>query len=967
MSDACPSNDVVAAFLAKDLTPPDERSFEEHLDRCESCRSTVAVLAEAFLSAPQSRAMGAPPPSPAGLPLALVGGTRVGRYVVKRRIGRGGMGVVYAAFDPSLDRDVAVKLLTTDVHDERSRKALLREARVMAQVSHPHVVAVYDVGFFEEFPFVAMELVSGTTLREHLARGASFRETLQLLCEAGEGLAAIHDAGLVHRDFKPENVLIGTDGRVRVSDFGLARLATAGEPAAVSSTSNEVDGSESRWSIAASASTAADGSPAAFGVAGTPGYMAPEQHRANEVDARADQYAFALTLFEALEGARPFSGGNLLAKKLAGPPVPRGKLASASRRVRAAVSRALSPDPDARFGSMRELLDRVRPAARSRAWPIAIVAGAIALAASALLITSARREANACSSPTAYLEVGWDDAQRRGVKATFERSKLSWAGSSSERVISRLDAYASDWASARVDACELGRRTRDPLSERAPLRVACLDDRMRSLRALVTVLEEADDRSLDRAVDATLALDPVSECVDDEALIRRVDPPPLAARSEVDRLREVIARGSALTAAGRFDEAKSTLETAKADVDTASYEPLHAEYAFARAVLSQELVGQKGTEKLLREAISAAEASRSDRVGAEAWLRYARFFAWEGHDYDRADLAITVAEGAITRIGGDPRMRDDLARYRAFLAMAKGKVADAVDGLRELERAQRERLGPDAPVLVPTLEEHWRATQLLGRYDESYEAASDAARIAALIFGPQHPRLGEMLAARGAAELRTGRLAEAKVSLEKSLAILEAAFGKEHTKLDFTLEDLARLASVEGRHDEAVRLAQRAVSIDEHAFAPGAPAVGFALAPLAEVLLRAGRVEDALREAERADAIWRPIMPPDHFILADVDTLLASSGAVAGRKGSLEMATRVHDYFEKHEAPPERRAEAALALGVALSSSEKPDDRARAEKLCHDAVLDFGNLGDRGLLDVARATRTCQNGRDAPR
>ena len=273
---------------------------------------------------------------------ALPAGTRVGRYVVVMRIGQGGMGSVYLARDPVLDRVVALKVLHR--HRQQRRAAAVRvarEARLLARVPHPHVVEVFDTGRDGESVWVAMELVRGPTLEQWMQAGRDPRQVLEIFAQAGAGLAAIHRAGLVHRDFKPANVVVGRDGRVRVLDLGLAHGTGQRAPAGPTA-----------WGQLDVTRLTTHGS-----VVGTPAYMAPEQHRGERVDGRADQFAFCLALFEALVGRRPFGGrtsAELSEQKLA------SRLETPGRRIpwrlRKLVLRGLRPDPRHRFGDMDQLL-----------------------------------------------------------------------------------------------------------------------------------------------------------------------------------------------------------------------------------------------------------------------------------------------------------------------------------------------------------------------------------------------------------------------------------------------------------------------------------------------------------------------------------------------------------------------------------------------------------------------------------
>ena len=350
---------------------------------------------------------------------ALERGAAAGRYVILDRIGAGGMGVVYAAYDPELDRRVALKLLRTDRFAAPGHLRLLREAKALARLTHPNVVAVHDAGTFGDQVFVAMELVEGETLRQWLEAGSrSWREVLDRLLAAGRGLAAAHAAGLVHRDFKPENVLLGRDGRVRVVDFGLAKaLADAAEeePAAPDS-GGELASPLTEWGA----------------VLGTPAYMAPEQIRGIAADARSDQFSFCVALYEALYGERPFAGkGPREIAEAVARGVPRE--APAGTKVpgwlRAVVLRGLKADPEERYPDMDVLLRDLErdPAAVRRRW---LVAAAIVLVAGAVFgslgYIQARR-GQLCGGAEERIAGVWNAERKQAIHEAFRAARLPFA------------------------------------------------------------------------------------------------------------------------------------------------------------------------------------------------------------------------------------------------------------------------------------------------------------------------------------------------------------------------------------------------------------------------------------------------------------------------------------------------------------------------------------------------------------
>ncbi|MBX7083384.1 MAG: serine/threonine protein kinase [Nannocystaceae bacterium] len=325
------------------------------------------------------------------------------RYQLLGRIATGSMGVVYRAHDRRLDRIVALKLLRLDARHRAvprdfgiARARFLLEARAMAQLAHPNVVPIYGLETVGPQVSIAMEFVPGVTLAQWLQHPRTWTEVVAVMLAAAEGLAAAHDAGVVHRDFKPHNILIGDDGRVRVTDFGLAALCPPSGAVA-----SEAERTQTELATVDVAGDSMIESLTQTGMSvGTPAYMAPEQHTGGTVDARSDQYAFCTTLYEALFGVRPFIGPNAFElarakrKLLLLPPL-RGHDVPAS--VRRVVLRGLSPDPAARFATMHELRAALRP--RPRRWtPRAAVGLALAGFAAGLACTLALPRARAAEA-----------------------------------------------------------------------------------------------------------------------------------------------------------------------------------------------------------------------------------------------------------------------------------------------------------------------------------------------------------------------------------------------------------------------------------------------------------------------------------------------------------------------------------------------------------------------------------------
>lgn len=304
---------------------------------------------------------------------------QVGRFPILRRLGAGGMGAVYAAYDELLDRKVALKVMHTSRGGSVGRRQrTLVEARALARLTHANIPMVYEVGEAEGQVYISMEYIDGATLADWLAEAPrSWQDILSMYVQAGAGLAAAHQAGIVHRDFKPDNVLVGRDGRPRVVDFGLARLGGQSshqvplpsslsgrqvqqQPAPMQEDSPPSGSPQPQRTLSADSSL--DRLTVAGSVSGTPGYMSPEQYAGGDVDPLSDQFSFCAALYEALFGYLPFAGETLeeLAKSVQGPartPPPGTRVPV---EVQSALLRGLSPAPQQRFANMSDLLAALR-------------------------------------------------------------------------------------------------------------------------------------------------------------------------------------------------------------------------------------------------------------------------------------------------------------------------------------------------------------------------------------------------------------------------------------------------------------------------------------------------------------------------------------------------------------------------------------------------------------------------------
>ncbi len=425
----------------------------------------------------------------------------MGRYLVLGTLGEGGMGVVHAAYDPELDRKVALKVLLPGRGGRaKGHERLLREAQSLARLSHPNVVAVHDVGTHEGRVFVAMEFIAGTTLSATIeSQRPGLEAIVGLYAAAGRGLEAAHRVGLVHRDFKPDNVMVDREGRVRVVDFGLAQAVA------------EASAEESSQGSAV-------GLTATGALMGTPAYMAPEQFQGRPTDARTDVFAFCVALYEHLHGERPFAGETLVtlaAEVTAGRvrEAPRG--ARVPKAIRRVLMKGLALAPEGRYPSMSALLadlDEAVRAPRRRRAALGVGAALAATIGAGSAFVLAEDDALArCQQSSAMIGEVWSPAAREAGARAFAATGLPYAADAWSRAEARLDGWAKGWAAARDGACVDGAEAGFSAALR-DRRLACFDRQRARVEALVEVLAGADVKLVERTGELVDGLPGPREC-----------------------------------------------------------------------------------------------------------------------------------------------------------------------------------------------------------------------------------------------------------------------------------------------------------------------------------------------------------------------------------------------------------------------------------------------------------------------
>jgi tetratricopeptide (TPR) repeat protein/predicted Ser/Thr protein kinase len=915
---------------------------------------------------------------------------RIGRYLVLGRLGAGGMGVVYAAFDPELDRKVAIKLIRGRP-DAEAQARLLREAQAMARLSHPNVVACYDVGTFQGQIFIAMEFVRGETLGAWMKRGPrSWREVLAVFLPAGRGLAAAHDAGLVHRDFKPDNVLVDSEGRARVTDFGLARAADSVElAAAVSRPAMH----ELEVSGALAAPLTRHGA-----ILGTPAYMAREQHLGLVADARTDQFAFCASLYQALHGQLPFAGRtvlelaeNVLEGRIDEPPRAR----KVPLFLQRAVLRGLSREPAQRWPDMHHLLRALgRDPARTRR---RVVAGGLLLALGAGGAAALLAGPEPCSGGEAQLASVWDETRAQAVESALRATGVAYADETWSRVHGAIDQYAATWSTMHEQTCRAHRRG-ELSSELLDLEMACLDARRGELAALVDVLTAADASVAERAVQAAAGLPRLDLCADGRALRTGIPAPTATQEPAVARVRAQLARARAEGAAGRYVAAAGLAEAALAEARTIDHRPLVGEALLRSSMLGKLAGGAPAeAEAALTEAWRVGLATRDDEVAAESAVeqiavvgrelaRFADGERWaadalallerRGRDdtlaaryhlnlgnlflrADRLDRAVATLERAVQlREAALGAAHPDVAAARTALGEAlrrQGRFAEAAAAHEQALRDTIAAFGPGHPQVAVARNNLGIAYGWLGRHADAVAEHEAAIALRERALGPDHPQLASSRSNLASELLELGRLAEAETELRRAIEILQRR-DPRHPDLAGAQTNLGNFYFARGRHADALAAYSAALASDTALLGEDAIDAAITRNNVGTSLWQLGRLADAERELRRSLTALEAGLGPDHphvaFPLLGLGSVLLDEGRPAE---AVALLSRAADLAQKQDSPGFKataRSELAQARLRALGRSAGAGERAEARREVEAALVDIRREGP--LFEYAR-------------
>ena len=901
----CPDAGVFSSFVSGALDESARGQLELHVDTCESCRILLSETCRGVVGAPSRAALPVP-------------GDKVGRYTIVDDLGAGAMGVVYLAWDPELDRELAIKLVQPQpgsAEDELVQQRMLREGRALARIDHPNVVRVFDVGRWQGALFVAMERVRGCSLREWLARPRTPAEIVDVFARCADGLAAAHDAGVVHRDVKPENVIVDELGRPRVTDFGLA-------------ITDAVPHDDIRTAPTGPIAVTAVQLTRTDGIVGTPAYMAPEQHRGG-ADGRSDQFALCIALVEALTGERPFTAETLEERRA---PIARGVDLPVPHWLRRVLARGLAVDPEARYPSMSAFARALR---RRPRWPRAAAAAAAIVVASGLVLW--QRGGDACDGATASFDRAWHGDRIERIAAAFASSGKPFAAPAWEYTRSVVDRYATDWRKQRVAACR---------AEQTAV-VRCLERRAIELDAVLARWEQGTIETLAAAPYAADALGAPEACQHPE-----LDPLP-AKPTERARLAAIEKRFYAAQAddlAGNAVAASAAMQALLPELETLPV--LRAEALYTLAATQRELGRPKQAREHLVAAIATAEAAGATRTKARAWMSLAELADEAAVRPEDARDALRFSDAVLAQLGHPESLALEREVAVGLVALRAGEHAAAIEALRAslagkrpLEPAERTR----------RLQILARALIAAGKIEDALVELERAEQLIASALGPESPHLIPVLNSQVEPLDYLGRQSEAIARGERALRISDASLGKDAPRRAALLNNLAVVYGNMENLPRAIALSEEVLATKLRAYGEDSHDVAIARQNLASTLTDAKRPADALPHLDRALKIFTKTVGAEHPLVANVHSALVTAHTQLGHPHeALAHAERALAIREAAEVGAGYLAYSRFQVAQALrAAGRRADAIAMARRALELPLASTGREGE--LAEALRA------------
>lgn len=779
-------------------------------------------------------------------------GQKLGRYHLTERLGSGGMGDVYLAHDPLLGREVAIKVLRERNIGAEQRRQLSREAQAMARLSHPNILPVFDVGVATDELFIAMAYVRGGTLRQWLAQPRRCHEILEKFAAAGLGLAAAHEVGIVHRDFKPANVLLDDDGRVFVADFGLALLE---RPTAEQDTPN---GHASRGRVV-----------------GTTMFMAPEQHDGEDVGPAADQYAFFVALYEALYGELPFRAGGyymLIRQKREGSLVRPSSNREVGNRLWRVIERGLHPEPTRRWESMEQVTRLLQPPRRSRRfWMLGtpLMAGAGAATATPMA---------GPPCPPAPIAAQWTAEQQLAVRTAILGSGLPAPGRTANSVLGSIDTFVRTWQQRWQAHCLVDDRQHD--RERY-----CLERQLDVFAAAVALLQSRRPEVMEEAIRVAQSVEQIDPCPSGGAY----DP---HLREEPERYAQLLALGrgnaelAAAVSAYLYDD---IIERAPALIEQASAAGFPGLVAEAELFLSKALARTDAAaafEHATRGFFPALEAGEHELAVLLAAHAATAALAPSIDDIQSGTTWARQVEALAAQDSHDPRVRGAVLAVRTSVALSRGERDAAVALKRRASELVALRFGEGSQqhlvhlsdlawmltmnrqldegaelfgrvirswreedwFLVTTLQQEAINAQWRGDLDAAERGLLRALKIARSRPVPRHDEEAEILADLG--DVVRGE--EGLRLLEEAVELCRRGAPKGSVRLATKLVNAAGVAFALGDLDAAQAYSSEGTAMAERLYSPGSAHLGSFHNRQGAILLARGKPAEAKAYFEQA-------------------------------------------------------------------------------------------------------------------
>lgn len=757
-------------------------SVEAHVSQCETCRSMLAQLLKALV----------PEVAASGPHKGLV----IGRYVVLEPIGAGALGEVFAAWDTTLQRTVALKWLYPSVREAdrpQQRERLILEARALAKVQHPNVVAVHDIEAQGSHDVIVMELVANAkSLRGTMSEGRPWKDVLPVFLDAARGLIAAHAAGVIHRDFKPDNVLVDASGRVRVADFGLARSGAHG-----------LDAASKRSTLS-----------------GTPAYLAPERWQGADATELSDQFSFCAALYECLGGKLPFDEKDP-ARRVEQMKAGAAPLSSVPSAISQVVLRGLAFEPSQRWPSMAALSSALFTASHR---PDRIRAGLALAAVVTLALGSAvlaiRQSAGRCDDVAAPIDAAWTAARKETIRSAFLATRHPGAAELTPRVIAAADAVAANLSSLRRTACEATSKQGESEAALA-LRDGCLQRRVADFTALVTVFEAADSKMVERAIGALEQLPSAKECLDVAALAA-MDPLPTS-RVLVDAARQKVSSVRALRLAGKTKDSGALAVEAVTEARAAAWRPLIAEALNESGSTAERLQKFDDSRANYLEALNLALASNDLPEAFNAAVDLAYLDGVNGARLQAAEAWVAVSKGLIEPAG----LKGTASATRVLNAIGiifvrSNRHEEAVKTFAELAK-DLEALGLKNTVgYARALANANGALRETGRPDEALALSKESLAIMEAVLSPNHPDVSTATNNIGSALADLKKYDEAEPYFRRTVDIRTTLLGPDSPTLATPLYNLGELALRRGDGETALEQYGRARVLIEKSQGPDA-------------------------------------------------------------------------------------------------------------------------------------------------